>query len=92
MLLCRPSLPAPKKQMADRTRHTKPQIYRDKILGKGNYGVVFQGVWCGKSVAVKRVQLVDVVEGATQEETTLLQLHHENVLQLFHIEIDDDFK
>lgn len=78
--------------MADRIRSTKPQIYREKLLGRGNYGVVFQGAWCGKSVAVKRVQLVDVVEGASQEETTLLQLHHENVLKLFHVEMDDDFK
>lgn len=63
---------------------------RDKPLGRGRYGVVFEGTLCGKPVAVKRVQLIDVED--IQIEEDLKTLNHPNVVKLLHSVGDMDFR
>jgi serine/threonine-protein kinase/endoribonuclease IRE1 len=63
---------------------------REVRLGQGGNGAVFPGTFQGKKVAVKRV----LVTGATNEneENIMQQLDHPNVVKLFHIDRDDNFK
>jgi serine/threonine protein kinase len=66
---------------------------RQKVLGKGGFATVYEGVW-GKSktkVAVKRIVVGDAATNE-QEEMALKMLDHENVIKLFHVEEDQDFK
>ncbi len=58
----------------------------NKVLGKGGYATVFEGVWGvnRRPVAVKRVFLH--AEGTRQEEEALRKLDHPNVVKLFHAE------
>ena len=62
---------------------------REKLLGSGGYGAVYEGVWKNERVAVKRIQLINV-DG--QEEKALRQLNHPNVIKLFHVEDDLEFR
>ena len=64
--------------------------YRNELLGEGGFAKVFDGRWNEKKVAVKRVQLLDV--GSTQEEEALQRLNHPNVVKLFHVENNEDFR
>ena len=66
-------------------------INREKILGKGKYGIVYEGVWGETKVAVKRILIKDAASNE-QEEKALKMLHHTNVIKLFHVEEDQDFK
>lgn len=63
---------------------------REIILGRGQYGIVYQGIFRGKPVAVKRVQLIDVENSKIEED--LKNLNHPNVLKLLHSESDIDFR
>ena len=67
----------------------KVKLDRSNRLGEGGYGAVFQGKFNGIKVAVKRVELLKVVEN---EELALKQLDHPNVIKLLHSESDNDFK
>jgi predicted Ser/Thr protein kinase len=64
---------------------------RQKILGKGGFAIVFEGTWGGVKVAVKRILKSDAVT-KEQEEKALKMLDHINVIKLFHVEEDQDFK
>ena len=64
---------------------------RDKVLGQGRYGVVFKGNWRKNLVAVKRIQLIDIANNK-QEEEALQRLDHPNVIKLFHVESDTNFR
>lgn len=66
-------------------------IAPNKILGKGNFGTVFEGVWKGIQVAIKRVSL-DRTTSSEREENALTKFDHANVIKLFHVEEDQDFK
>jgi serine/threonine protein kinase len=66
---------------------------RQKVLGKGGFATVYEGVW-GESetkVAVKRILVGDAAT-TEQEEKALKMLDHRNVIKLFHVEEDQDFK
>jgi serine/threonine protein kinase len=66
---------------------------RQKVLGKGGFATVYEGVW-GESetkVAVKRILVGDAAT-TEQEEKALKMLDHRNVIKLFHVEKDQDFK
>ena len=63
----------------------------EKKLGEGGFGVVFQDVWRGIPVAVKRIKLNDI-ESNGREEDALDKLDHPNVVKLFHIESDSKHK
>ena len=74
---------------------------REKLLGSGGYGQVYEGVWDNKRAAVKRILLINVDEQeekasrdgeAKQEEEALRQLDHSNIIKLFRVEKDLDFR
>lgn len=62
-----------------------------KILGRGKYGTVFKGTYNSKTVAVKRVQLIDI-EQTQNEEKALNDLEHPNVIKLLYSESKTDFR
>ena len=64
---------------------------QNKILGEGRYGTVFEGVWRGKPVAIKRIQLSDIASSEREEEA-LKKLDHPNIIKLLHVESDSKFR
>ncbi len=64
---------------------------RRKVLGVGGFGTVYQGVWGETKVAVKRILIKDAASNE-QKGKALKMLHHPNVIKLFHVEEDQDFK
>ncbi len=64
---------------------------RQRILGEGGFATVFEGTWGGVKVAVKRILKSNAVT-TEQEERALKMLDHINVIKLFHVEEDQDFK
>jgi serine/threonine protein kinase len=65
-------------------------IDRCKLIGKGIYGIVFEGTWKNRKVAVKRIQIENVEN--KQGEEALQNLCHPNVVKLYHVESDSDFR
>lgn len=63
---------------------------RKTILGQGAYGPVFAGEWNNVTVAVKRIQLHDLL--SDREESTMKDLNHRNVVKLYAVEEDENFK
>ncbi len=66
-------------------------IHHTKILGVGGFGTVFECTWGGVKVAVKRILKSNAIT-TEQEEKALKMLDHTNVIKLFHVEEDQDFK
>ena len=66
-----------------------------KQLGNGTGGFVFSGLLDGeREVAVKRIQVVELLPGTKQAERelkALSQLSHPNVVRLLHDEKTDEF-
>lgn len=67
-----------------------------KCLGKGSFGVVFDGTNGTKKVAVKRIQIVhldDSWKSRMKSEVELMQMadDHPNILQYICTEQDDTF-
>ncbi len=65
------------------------QLDRSVVLGKGAYATVFSGKWHNNDVAIKRIQLHDIIN---REEKTMRDLNHQNVLKLLGVDEDDNFK
>ncbi len=63
---------------------------KDAILEKGTYATVFEGEWNNKKVAVKRIELAKCENN--KEEEALQKLDHPNVVKLYHVESDSDFR
>ena len=81
--------------------HREPSTPRQ--LGKGAFGIVYEGSLMGKKVAVKRIDkteflissgsVVDTTSvGQRGEEEVMKNLSHPNVLKLLHVECDNNFK
>jgi predicted Ser/Thr protein kinase len=66
------------------------KIKKNAILGKGPYGTVFEGEWNGKKVAVKRIEKTKCENN--KEDEALQKLDHPNVVKLYHVESDSDFR
>lgn len=70
---------------------------RSAILGRGGFGAVYKGTW-GKEnsvkieVAVKRVVLNQIKENGQQEENILKSFNHPNIINLFDVLNDEDFR
>lgn len=64
---------------------------RNKILGRGFYGLVYEGKFEGKTVAVKRSHLIYVNDLITKDEL-LKKIEHSNLVKLLHIAKDQDFR
>jgi len=54
-------------------------------------GVVYEGEWNNKRVAVKRIVLAQC-ENNEREKEALKWLDHPNVVKFYHVESDDDFR
>lgn len=69
---------------------------RKKVLGKGAFAIVFAGKFRDQDVAVKRIQNEDVVALSSVEmnrEISLMkEMDHPNVVRLFHVVQDENFK
>jgi serine/threonine protein kinase len=70
---------------------TVKDLSSNKILGKGGFGTVFEGVWCENLVAIKRIQLSDLASNEREQEA-LHKLDHPNVIKLLHVESDSAFR
>jgi serine/threonine protein kinase len=66
------------------------QFDRKVRLGGGGHGSVFLGTFQGNKVAVKRVLVIDATN--ENEEKIMQQLNHPNIVKLFHLNSDDNFK
>ena len=64
---------------------------KNKLLGQGAFGKVFEAVWCAKPVAIKRIALSDITSNQREEEA-LQRLDHPNVIKLLHVENDPMFR
>ena len=58
---------------------------------EGRYGTVSEGVWRGKLVAIKRIQLTHIASNEREEEA-LQKLDHPNVIKLLHVASDSTFR
>jgi serine/threonine protein kinase len=65
---------------------------RTSILGSGGYGVVFRGEWNNKIVAVKRIEKKKKNCENNKGEDALQKLHLPNVVKLYHVDSDIDFR
>ena len=70
---------------------TVKDLSSNKLIGKGGFGTVFEGVWCGKPVAIKRIPLSDLASNEREEEA-LKKLDHPNVIKLLLVESDPMFR
>ncbi len=67
------------------------EFERETVFGKGGYGTVFREEWNNKRVAVKRIEL-SKCEKKTKEKRLYKKLDHPNVVKLYHVESDSDFR
>ena len=74
-----------------RSSTTLEKTDNKEILGQGAFGIVYEHFWNGMKVAVKRIQIA-TSESNKQEEEALQKLDHPNIVKLFHVQIDDDFR
>ncbi|KAK4005038.1 hypothetical protein OUZ56_006762 [Daphnia magna] len=72
------------------------------FLGKGAYGIVYEGSWNEKRVAIKRIDKTEFFVSNSsadstnarqqREEENMKKLDHPNVLKLLHVKIDKNYK
>ena len=78
-------------EMASRNRTFT--VDRDNELGVGGFGQVCKGQYQGKSVAVKRIELIRLQRLNGDRELEIMKtLDHPNILKLLHWEDDKDFR
>ena len=64
-----------------------------KELGKGGFGLVYQGTFEGSDMGIKKVQM-DFLDPnkASREYKFMRKLNHSNVLQLLHWKDKEEFR
>jgi serine/threonine protein kinase len=67
------------------------KYYKKAILGEGAYGIVYEGTWMNRKVAVKRIPKEKVQNNKGGEEA-LQTLNHPNVVKLYDVENDNNFR
>lgn len=69
-------------------------VDESKKIGKGAFGVVFEGTYEGNRVAVKRIPVEGADHATKATEITEAErpkdLDHENVLKLLHVDYQID--
>ncbi|KAK0157028.1 hypothetical protein PV328_011993 [Microctonus aethiopoides] len=66
-------------QEIDRT-----EIINEEVVGKGSFGVVWKGIWCGRDVAVKYIADSDADrEAFTTETRELSRNSNRNIIRLY---------
>jgi len=70
---------------------TETEFHTRKVLGKGGFGEVFEGFYHGTRVAVKRILLTEI-DNNGREEDALQKLDHQNVVKLYGVKCDSEFK
>lgn len=63
-----------------------------KLIGEGSFGKVFEFLFNGEQVAIKRIQIHDLNIENDREQIFMKKLVHENVLKLIDEQQDDNFK
>ncbi len=63
----------------------------EPLLGKGNFGVVYERIFDGKIVAVKRIQHPDIDRSEANREFEMITFDHPNVLKLYQVCKTGDF-
>ena len=77
--------------------NNKLKLDRSSVLGEGGFGVVCEGSWVNQNgveikVAVKRLELLKLKKSDRHEEENLKKLNHANVVKLFDVQDDRDFR
>jgi hypothetical protein len=67
------------------------QFSRDHILGSGNYGCVYLGLWKCSIAAVKRIYQKQQTFIVIEREEELQRLNHRNIVKFYGSEKDNDF-
>jgi hypothetical protein len=67
------------------------EINRENILSMGGNAMVFEGVWDGNPVAIKRMELFKTKYDQRMVEA-LKELNHPNIVKLFHDQSDENFR
>ncbi|XP_053202945.1 uncharacterized protein LOC128387718 isoform X2 [Panonychus citri] len=61
---------------------------KDRIIGRGGFGVVYKGIWKGTEVAIKKLKSVNSMHQAKIELRALNQYRIDNILPLYGISLD----
>lgn len=72
-------------------KKTGTYYVKKDVLGVGSFSIVFRGSHRGLDVAVKRIEL-HRLDPDDREAKLQMKLEHENVLKIFAVEKDDDYR
>lgn len=73
--------------------NTNISYSREDMLGRGTYGTVHRGIFEGKEVAIKKIQLDFSVKKKDSEVKNQLVASHKNVVQVLKADVQDsDFR
>ena len=68
----------------------KKLVCGSQLIGRGRFGIIYDGTLDDQPVVVKKVRLTDVQ--VEKERISMQQLQHVNVIKLLHVEDDDEFR
>ena len=68
----------------------KKLVCGSQLIGRGCFGVIYDGTLDDQPVVVKKVRLADVK--VEKERISMQQLQHVNVIKLLHVEDDGEFR
>jgi serine/threonine protein kinase len=60
-------------------------VKKGKEIGEGNFGIVFDGIWKGKEIALKQLKNSNAIESFVKEGVTWLGLRHPNIVRFYGI-------
>ncbi|KAJ3346103.1 hypothetical protein HDU83_003370 [Entophlyctis luteolus] len=81
-------LTEPRADIGIETMLIQDVVVRPELLGEGSYGLVFEGAWRGKSVAVKKIRGIfgsKAYELVRKESNVWYQLRHAHIVELYGV-------